>query len=128
MARKLYTEDDVALCEEQLARYGQDYDVVLAISKEDRSVGKRRSWLKFCHNAYKKFNEYALVGVLNNRIYFKDSDKINGYKFVNLPGTKYRAITICNAEFSSIIAKNIGGYKLNYDKEKELYYIELINV
>lgn len=87
----------------------------------------RRIRIFFYNNVDVNFGEYANLSLLDNRLYFKKSTKKWGSNKIH----KYcyeSMLSISRAELVDVLSKNAGKYKLNYDEEKELYYIELKNI
>lgn len=75
-------------------------------------------------NLFQVFNtDYITFAVLKNRLYFRGTDKRNGYKVTVKNTSGYAKITIHKNEVG-VYEPFVGDYSLKFDEFYELYYIE----
>lgn len=87
---------------------------------------------RFYGDSHKKIvnnNDYLVFAIEESlmRIYFKESNPIEGYKVVDTNSrvestSKTVSVTITDSDFWE---NCIGDYDLHYDREEKLYYIDL---
>lgn len=70
-------------------------------------------------------SDYVEFGAVKNRIYFRPSDKRNGYKITIKANTAYVQATLLSDEIKKTYSDfDKSEYHLKYDDFQELYYIE----
>ena len=91
-----------------------------------RSKPKKATSFTFYNNAHLKVtkNEYIVCAMLGNRIYFKESNDLKGYK---LSGKKNLKTISKVFRVGLLPEKTNGCYLLEFDHKDGLYYVDLIN-
>ena len=100
-------------------------DVSIAITKS-KGEAKRLSLIFRIHMWEVLSSEYIAFAVLKNRIYFKGTDKKEGYTVSVKNTSGYLSITLNQKELETY-EDFVGDYSLKFDNFYELYYIEREN-
>ena len=92
-------------------------DVTILNCKCDTSKNGLWTWFFFKNNCQYKLtnNGYVVFARENDRIYFKGSNEVEGFKLTC--ATRFKA--------SVELSEYIGGYSLLFDESMSLYYIDL---
>lgn len=102
-------------------------DVTLSIHCRNNEI-KRRVCITFRKACYTRITkgDYIVFAKLGNRIYFKESNKYDGYKLTSFHDDNQVCDIKVHYSLLPIEALSIstGDYALNYDKDRDLYYID----
>lgn len=97
-------------------------DVGITVSPKSKIIR-----FSFRNNCEKKITKdlYAVIGIADNKVFFKESDMYNGLKFTQTGKTKNKYLRVNNDEFFYQLKSFSGEYELFFDKTNNLYYIDL---
>lgn len=100
-----------------------DDDIILSLCKRTSKQGERVC-ITFKNKSSERISStgYVIVGVSDNRLYFQESDSVNGYKLSG--DAKRSVIQISSPKFVEWARPRLNGYTLHQDALTDLYYIE----
>lgn len=95
----------------------------LTITNSDKKSKKERISFRFRNGVFKKITstDYMVFAVVNNRIYFKESDKIKGFKLTGFG----KESDSCSIQATGNYPVLEGNYLVEYDKKEHLYFVDL---
>lgn len=67
---------------------------------------------------------YVTVAICGERLYFKEEESCIGYKIANSNSKSSKFTKIRNEELNEFTLNHSGDYRMQYDKELNLYYID----
>lgn len=112
-------------------RQNSDMDVTVSLLKDDSiNITLRNNSIDRLLNIWNdgKLVRYMLIAVVGDRMYLKGTNAKNGFAVNKNPQTENRYCRIAPSyhteELKEWILNNEGSYKLKYDAEARLHYIE----
>ena len=104
-------------------------DVSLSLSNPGINSG--RVVIRFRNDVYLKItkNEFLKCGLQGTRLYFKETSPTEGFKLTSFNKNKSSCLTRISEELLPISDTKIelGDYKLQYDPNLKMYYIDGLN-
>lgn len=116
-----------------VTRRNDEYECTIRLNVSDKATGTMSLVFSFYDGAEKKFtngSDYILFTTNDDcdRVYFFDSNPINGYKIIQNNKTGSYAMRMqrrIKGKEIDFWRANIGDYNLLFDKAERLYYIDL---
>ena len=107
-------------------------DVAIRLNKNGLDAAGNRKYsvvFRFSEGAFKKIvtnTEYAVYAVdrPQGRVYFAESDAMNGFKLVHSNKNNETRHIQNNTEDTDFWSGHVGDYSLLFDREEKLYYLD----
>lgn len=106
---------------------GGNSDISINVSNGGKQMTKGTKKLSIIirDNLWKQFkSDYIVFAIMKNRIYFRASDRFEGYKIAVKNTSAYIGCVITGDEIADY-ESFVGNYHLRFDDYYELYYIDI---